>query len=128
MADSMSVVSQNIALDAYLAQCNNGFLRLYSGTMPANANASLSGNTLLAELTYGATAFGSASGGVATSNALARDENANAGGTPTFARSFKSDGTSCVLQHDAASLTVNPPTITVGQPVEVGTLTIGWQP
>lgn len=126
MADSMSVVSKNLALDAFLAQLNNGFLRLYNGTAPANADAALSGNTLLAELGLGATAFGAASAGVATANAITRDSSANNSGTPTFARWYKSDGTTCVYQTDAANLTVTPSAITAGQPVECSSPTIGF--
>ena len=126
MAESMSAVSKNLALDAFLAQCNNGFLRLYDGTPPANADGALSGNTLLAELGLSATAFGAASAGVATANTITRDSSANNSGTPTFARWYKSDGTTCVYQTDPTHLTITPSTITAGQPVETGVVTIGF--
>ena len=126
MADSLSTVSKNLALDAFLSQGNNGFLRLYDGTMPASADASLSGNTLLAELTFGATAFAVASGGSAATNAITRDESANAGGTATFARLYKSDATTCFYQLDPSHFTVTPSLISAGQPVEVSTGSIGF--
>jgi len=75
---------------------NSGKLRIYSGTKPANADTELSGNTMLAELTFGATAFGSPVNGSITANAITQDSDAAATGTATFARLFKSDGTTVV--------------------------------
>jgi hypothetical protein len=95
--------ARDAAADAVTALCNNGRLRIYSGTPPADANASLSGNTLLAELTFGATAFGAASAGVATANAISADTAADATGAPTFFRTFESDGTTVVFQGTAAA-------------------------
>lgn len=90
------------AADAVTARCNNGFLRVYSGTVPATADAALAGNTLLAELTFGATAFGAASNGVATANAIGQDASNNASGLATFFRTFESDGTTVVFQGTVA--------------------------
>lgn len=81
---------RDAAINAITATLNSGILRIYSGTPPANANASLSGNTVLAQLTLGATAFGAASAGVATANAITPDSSADATGTPTFFRLFTS--------------------------------------
>lgn len=78
------------------ALLNNGYLRFYSGSVPANADASIAGNTLLAELRFGATAFGAPSAGVATANAMTADSSADNTGTASFARAFKSDGSSPV--------------------------------
>ena len=58
------------AADAVCPLLNNGYLRIYSGTQPATADTALSSNTLLAELRFGATAFGAASNGVATANSI----------------------------------------------------------
>jgi hypothetical protein len=95
--------ARDAAANAVTALCNNGRLRIYSGTPPANANTALSGNTLLAELTFGATAFGAASSGVATANAIGADTSADATGAPSFFRAFQSDGTSVVFQGTAAA-------------------------
>lgn len=83
--------------DLTLANLNNGYLRLYSGTQPADANTALSGNTLLAELRFNATAFTAAVNGVATANSLTSDTDADNTGTATFARCLKSDGTTVVF-------------------------------
>jgi hypothetical protein len=91
------------ALDALAALLNNGYLRLYSGTRPADADTALSGNTLLAELRFSATAFPASSGGVATANAITSDASADATGTATFYRALKSDGTTVVADGGVSS-------------------------
>lgn len=75
---------------------NSGYLRIYSGTKPTNADTALSDQTLLAELRFGETAFGSPSAGAITANAITQDSDANATGTATFARLFQSDGSTVV--------------------------------
>jgi hypothetical protein len=89
----------NAAADAVAAKCDNGYLRLYNGDMPADCDTAITTQTNLATLRYAATAeSGSASAGVATFAALTSDTNAAAGGTPTWSRSFESDGTTPVWQ------------------------------
>lgn len=86
------------AADAVCARANNGTLRIYSGTAPANADTALSGNTLLASPAMSATAFGGATNGVATANSITTDSSADATGTATFFRVMESDGTTVVFQ------------------------------
>jgi len=97
MALTISTASKNLGLNAQLDVLNSGFLRIYSGTRPATPDTALSGNTLLAELTFGATAFAAATGGTKTANAIGSDTSADATGTATFFRAFKSDGTTAVV-------------------------------
>lgn len=85
--------TRNTRLDNAWDQMNNGFIKLYSGSIPANADAALSGNTLLSTLTFAATAFAAASAGSKTANAITQDSDAVATGVATFARCTKSDGT-----------------------------------
>lgn len=99
--------ARNAALDAMSALFNTGYLRIYSGTQPANADTALSGNTLLAELRFGATAFGAASAGVSTANAITQDSSADATGTATFFRCLKSDGTTALLDGTTGTATTN---------------------
>lgn len=89
----VAVARRNEMGNAALDNLNSGYLRIYNGTRPATADAALSGNTLLAELRFGVTAFGSMTSGVATANAITQDSSADAAGNPTFARLFESDGT-----------------------------------
>lgn len=96
MAFKISNTAANAAVDAIAALLNTGYFRIYSGTQPASADTALSGNTLLAELRFGATAFGAGVAGVATANAITQDSSADATGTASFFRAFKSDGTTVV--------------------------------
>ena len=117
MAVTYSVTAQNARADALLARLNNGTYRLYNGTAPTNARTALSGNTLLAQGTFGATAFpaaSGASGGSSTSNAIT-GANASASGTPTFARFYNTDGTTCEVQLTVGTeVTVSPAALTSG--------------
>ena len=94
-----------VALNAITARLNGGaLLRLYSGTVPVDADAALGGATLLAELTLNATGFGAATdsnpGAQAVANAITGDTAANAGSATaaTFARVYQSDGATCEIQ------------------------------
>lgn len=100
---SLANAQRNRAADAVTARCNSGVLRIYSGTAPATADTALSGNTLLAELTFGATAFGAAVNGVATANAITQDSSNDATGTPTFFRAFETGGSVLVFQGTAGA-------------------------
>lgn len=85
----------------------SGKLRFYSGTKPANADAGLSGNTQLAELTLAATPFSAfsdtGSAGRATLGSIASDTSADATGTATFARILDSAGTTVKMQFDVGT-------------------------
>lgn len=78
-----------------------GRLKFYSGTAPADADAALSGNTLLSTLVLSNPAFAAAvdtnPGASKTANAISDDTAAAATGTATFARVMDRDG-NCVLQ------------------------------
>lgn len=66
----VSTASRNLGLDAAFDVLNSGYFRVYDGTQPANANTALSGNTKLAENTFGSPAFGAAASGSKTANAI----------------------------------------------------------
>lgn len=85
--------ARDAALNAVTALVNGGTLVIYSGAAPANADAALSGNTVLAQLPLGNPAFGAAAAGVATANTITADSSADATGTPTFFRLLTSGGT-----------------------------------
>jgi hypothetical protein len=90
------------------AAYDNGYLVLYSGTVPATADTALSGNTALTpNLRYNTTAFATGSNGSGTNNAMTSDTNATAG-TATFARSFSSVGVAqgnVIAQHTFSTTT-----------------------
>jgi hypothetical protein len=128
MAIGLTNTAANAEIDAVTALLNTGYLRIYSGTRPATADTALSGNTLLAELRFGATAFGAGSAGVATANAITSDTAADATGTATFFRLFKSDGTTVVLDGSVGTsgsdLNLNSTAIQSGARVDVTSMTL----
>ena len=93
-----ATATRNKMLDGITtAAGNSGFIKIYSGTQPADANTALSGNTLLATLTCNATFAPSASAATLTLNAVASDTNAAATGTAAFFRMLKSDASTVVM-------------------------------
>lgn len=85
------------ALNAFLDTLNTtigsgGKFRIYSGTKPANADAALSGNTVLAELPLSASPFAAASTRSVTANAITTDTVADATGTASFGSFVTSAG------------------------------------
>jgi hypothetical protein len=113
-----AVAQRNRALDAVTVRLNNGYIRIYDGAQPATADTALSGQTLAAELRFGATAFAAASGGSAVANAITDDSSANATTTVTWARLLESDGTTVV-----ADVTVGP---TVPGTSEINFVTVAF--
>jgi hypothetical protein len=105
--DHLSAASRNLALNAALDVLNSGFVRIYSGTQPATADTALSGNTLLAELTFSATAFAAATAGSKTANAITQDSSADATGTASFYRCFQSNGVTAVLDGSVGTASSN---------------------
>lgn len=129
LAPSITTAARNAAADAVVDLVDvggAGSLRIYSGTAPADANAALSGNTLLAQLTMSATAFGAAATGVATAAAITSDTSADATGTATFFRVL-SGGATVVFQGEVgtsgSNLNLSSVSITAGGTVSVSSLT-----
>ena len=123
----MGYAAVNAQADALAALANNGYIRIYSGVRPAFPDSALSGNTLLAELRFGATAFGAAVNGVITANAITPDSSADNGGTATWARILKSDGTTALWDDEVgtatANIVLNSVTIGAGAQVSISSLT-----
>jgi len=69
-----------------------GSLQIRTGAAPTNTTDADSG-TLLATLAFGGTAFGAASSGVATANAITSDTNVDASGTAAHFRIKNGSGT-----------------------------------
>lgn len=118
------------ALNAFLNTLNttigtSGKLRFYSGTKPTNADAALSGNTVLAELPLTTpNPFGTAASRAVTAAAITTDVSADATGTATFA-SFLTSANVRVLDvtvgeaADSADITVNTKSFVAGASVAV---------
>lgn len=137
MVLSISNLAAKAACDAILALCDAGgspaLLRIYSGTAPALLEDALSGNTLLAELTMSATAFGPSvdanPGARATANAITDDSSANNNGIATFFRIVQGTTFTPVIQGlcgtvgSGAELELSSLTILAGSPISVTSLT-----
>jgi hypothetical protein len=117
----------NAAADAVTALLNSGYLRIYDGSQPATANTAITTQVKLAELTFNSTAFGAASNGVSTANAITADTSADATGTATWFRAVKSDGTTAVFDGSvgtsSADLVLNSVAISSGAQVSVTSFT-----
>lgn len=105
----------------------SALLKIYSGTQPTDADTALGAQVLLATLTCNATFAPAASGGAVTLNSIT-SANAVAGGTASFFRLFKSDGTTVVcdgsVSTSGADLNLVTTTISSGQPVQVTSFVI----
>lgn len=88
----LSNAAASAAADAVVDLLNNGYIRIYDGTRATDANTALGAQTLLAELRFGATAFGAASNGVASANAITDETSAPATGTASWMRILDSGG------------------------------------
>jgi hypothetical protein len=123
----LSNAAASAAADAVCPLLNTGYLRIYDGTQATNADTAVGAQVLLAELRFGATAFGAASNGVATANAITADSSANATGTATWFRALKSDGTTAVFDGSVGTATsdlvLNSTSIASGANVSVSSFT-----
>lgn len=113
--------------DDLSARLNSGFLRIYDGTQPATADTAITTQTLLAELTFSATAAPAAVNGLITFNAIGSDTSANATGTATWFRCFASNGTTVVMDGSvgtsSSNLVLNSTSIVSGGTVSVSSFT-----
>lgn len=122
-----ATAARNAAVDAICALLDNGYLRIYDGTKPADANTAVSTQTLLAELRFNADAFAAAASGSAAANAITDDSSANATGTATWFRALASDGTTVVFDGTVgtsdANLVLGSVAIQSGARVSITSLT-----
>src|ERR1051326_1034384 len=123
----LSNAAVSVEADAFSDLLDNGYLRIYTGTQPATADTALSSNTLLAELRFANPASGAGVNGVITFSAITSDTDADATGTATFFRAFKSDGTSVVMDGSVGTtgcdLNINSTAIQIHAQVDVTSFT-----
>ncbi len=126
MAIKTSIVSRNAELDALAPLFNSGTLKIYSGAQPATPETAASG-VLLATVTFNATAFGAAAAGVITAAAITSGTAGNTG-TAGWARAWKSDGTTALMDGDVSTsgawVNLNSVAISSGATVSITALTI----
>lgn len=123
----ISTTAVNAQADALSDLLDNGYLRIYDGTQPANANTAITSQVLLAELRFNATAAPAASGGVLTMSSIAQDSSANNTGTATWFRALKSNGSTVVFDGSVGTascdLNLGSTSITAGASVAVTSMT-----
>ena len=119
----VSIAAANAKAGAWATAMNSGKIRVYQGTKPATADTTLGAALLLAEGTMGSPAFGSASSGLVTAEAITKDSDADQTGTAQFYRLFKADGTTpmgdgtCGVTGSSSDLEM--PTVSIVQHGEV---------
>lgn len=86
MAISINDALRDILAAAFGDDFNSGLLRVYDGAPPADANAALGAQNLLAEITLPADAFGVPTTGVVAKSGTWDDQNINASGTAAWFR------------------------------------------
>lgn len=101
----MSKIPNDVAksqLATLCARLNSGYMRVYSGTVPATADTALTVQVLLGTLRFAATAFGTPGdlnpGAYADANAMVEDDDADETGAQSFVRCFEDDNTTLVVQ------------------------------
>lgn len=133
MADTTRISNSAAATEAVAlaSELDNGYLRIYDSTggtgQPATVDTAIGSQVLLAELRFAATAESSTTNGVITFAAITSDSSANATGTATWFRAFKSDGTTAIwdgsVSTSGATLNLNTVSIVVNAAVSVTSLT-----
>ena len=90
MAIRLSTGTRNFILDSGLNTLfdTDGAINIYSGTIPANADADVGAGTLLATLTFSTDWIGAASSGTSTLAAITSDTNVDASGTAAWFRIY----------------------------------------
>ena len=133
MALGFTAVLQRNRLDEITAVIDAGAgagrLRIYDGSRPADADTAVSGQTILAELTFSVTSFPPASGtpGTLTANAITDDSSANATGTASWFR-VVDDATGVAMDGDVGTsgsdLNLNSVAISIGIAVSVSSMVL----
>lgn len=107
---------------------DSGYIRIYSGSQPADADTGIVAQVLLAELRFAADAFPAAVAGLLTANAITSDASADNAGTAAWARILKSDGTSVLFDGtvgtSSANVVINSVAISAGAVVSCSSLTL----
>lgn len=123
-----TILRRDAALDAAFGSgLNSGYLRIYDGTQPTDADTALGAQVLLAELTLNATAFAASSSASKAANAITADASANATGTATWGTLVTSGSTRYMdfsVGTSGANLNLNSVAISSGANVSVSAFTI----
>lgn len=141
MALSISNAAAKAAVDALTLLCDGGattnasaHIKIYSGSVPTDADTALGAQTLLAELPMSNPAFAASTdlnpGARATAGAITDDTVADNTGTASFFRIVNRSGTTVILQGSVTAtggggdLTLNTVSIQANALVSVTSLTV----
>jgi hypothetical protein len=117
----------NAMLAALNTLASGGFLSLYSGAQPSPGGAALTTQTELVSFALGASAFGTALGGVMAANAIATGI-ALATGVATWFRLTQSDGVTAILDGSVGTagcdLNLATTSVTVGDIIGITGFTL----
>jgi len=107
-----AVARRNAALNAaFDTVLDAGKLGIFDGTQPTDADTALGAQVLLAELTFGATAFAAASAGSKAANAITQDSSANASGTAAWASLYPTARTTTGTMDMSAGVSGSTPNL-----------------
>jgi len=123
-----STLMVNAEADAIGNALDLGWIRIYDGAQPTDADTAVGAQAILAELRFGADAFPAAVAGLLTANAITSDTSANATGTAAWARIFASNGTTVWFDGTVGTATsnviINSVAISAGATVSCSSLTL----
>lgn len=105
MAFTLTISEQavNAQADALARLLDGGYLRMYDGSQPADADTALTTQAQLAELRFSNPCAPAAVGGVLTFDSVLSDIDADATGAATWYRCYQSDGVTPVLDGSVGS-------------------------
>jgi len=127
ITNAVASAACDAVVDAIDGGAGAGTLKMYTATIPTDADTALGAQTLLATLTFSDPAFGAASNGVATASAITSDTSADATGTVTWGRIATSAGTTVmdvVIGTSGEDINLNTAAIVSGATVAVTALTV----
>jgi len=134
-ATFVSNVGAKAMCDALTALCDAGgagSIKIYDvgGGIPADCDVAITDQTLLAQLTLSATAFGAAAdatpGAVCTAAAITSDTSADATGTAAFFRACNNGGTAIIqgtVDTSGADMNLDSTSIVAGGTVSISSWT-----
>lgn len=122
----LSTIFVNQQADSIAPYFDGGYLEIYDGVQPADADTAASGN-ILVTLQFASPAFGSAVNGVITANPLVTNVAVNTG-TATWFRTLRSDYTTVLLDGTVGSsagfnLVLGTTAISTGSTVSITSFT-----
>jgi hypothetical protein len=125
MALRLATATRNAGANAEADLLNSGTVQIRTGAQPTNVSDAAQG-TLLGTNTFGATAFGAASTGVKTANAITSDTSADASGTAGHGRLLTSGAaihSDCTCGQGTGDISFDNAVIVAGGVIAISSMT-----